>query len=477
MTGDERATAQADRRWRRVSYGFACVISAVMGYFLLRIPVQVFDCFSDMMSLQQSMGSLLANSFDLPAYFRPGRWVAQKIVFELAGSDYFYAFRLTQALQVLAVAVLFVRLLEPRTALAASLVPLALTVLTASHTFAWTVREAFPINHFLTILLCSMAAANLVLARPRWSIDVAAAALFVVAAATLESGLLVWVIVAGGYLIGLRGVSRAGVAVVTILLAAYVVARFVVLDVGMPSLTLREAGIGFTRYAGADLQRMFADNPYPFYAYNVLASFVGVLLAEPRDGVWSLTHSIVEGRVHPGLVVNVISSTLATILVGVFVWRRRRALLERRVDRRDRVVLLFLMVLGTNAALSFSYTKDAIMSPAGGLFAAAVYVATLDAIERVALAPAAVRATAVVLLTVLSAGWALRLVGIHATLVRTSFEVREQWASIDEYIPRWRDELSPSELALKRQLQNEAILYHPEKPLIRDEFARLFDTD
>jgi hypothetical protein len=30
---------------------------------------------------------------------------------------------------------------------------------------------------------------------------------------------------------------------------------------------------------------------------------------------------------------------------------------------------------------------------------------------------------------------------------------------------------------LKRQLQTEAILYHPERPLLRDEWARLFDTD
>jgi hypothetical protein len=446
-----------------------------MGYFLLRIPVQVFDCFSDMMSLQQPMGSLLGSAFDLPAYFRPGRWIVQKIIFELADGSYFYWFRLTQAVQVLAAVLLFVRLLQPRTPLDAALVPLALAVLTGSHTFAWTVREAFPVNHFLTILLCSLAAANLTCARPRRSVDLAATTLFVASASTLESGLLVWVIVAGGRLVGLRGVSRTGLVVITVLLGVYLCVRFVVLDVGMPGLALREAGVGFTRYSGADLVRMFGANPYPFYAYNVLASLAGVLFAEPRDGVWSFTRSLVQGSVHPALLVNVLSSTLATLAVAAFAWRRRRAWLDRRFDRRDGIVLLFVLVLGANALVSFSYTKDAIMSPAGALLAAAVYVALADGVEAAARTGA--RALPVVVVALLSTGWAIRAVGIHAALARTAFEVREQWASIDEYIPRWRDELSPAELALKRQLQNEAILYHPGGPPLREAWTRLFDTD
>jgi hypothetical protein len=77
----------------------------------------------------------------------------------------------------------------------------------------------------------------------------------------------------------------------------------------------------------------------------------------------------------------------------------------------------------------------------------------------------------------LSAGWAIRVVGIHAALARTSFQVREQWAYVDEWIPRWRDQLTPAELAIKQQLQNEAVSYHPAKPLLREKWTRLFDTE
>jgi hypothetical protein len=66
--------------------------------------------------------------------------------------------------------------------------------------------------------VCCAAAVRLALLRYRWWNDVAARDLS--SPTTLESGLLVWVIVAGGYLLGMRGVSRAGVAAVTALVVA-----------------------------------------------------------------------------------------------------------------------------------------------------------------------------------------------------------------------------------------------------------------
>ena len=39
--------------------------------------------------------------------------------------------------------------------------PIGLAALIGSHTIAWTLREAFPINAYLTIVLCCAAAANL----------------------------------------------------------------------------------------------------------------------------------------------------------------------------------------------------------------------------------------------------------------------------------------------------------------------------
>src|SRR5690606_4182356 len=135
-----------------------------------------------------------------------GLWAQLKLIYDLSGGEYFYWFRATQAVQTAVLIGLFVYLVRPRSWRDLLVLPLALAVLVGSHTFAWTVREAFPINTFLTILLCCAAAAALASAEPRRWTTPAALLLFAVAALTVESGLLVWVILVGGYLLGWRGV-------------------------------------------------------------------------------------------------------------------------------------------------------------------------------------------------------------------------------------------------------------------------------
>ena len=382
-------------------------------------------------------------------------------------------------LEALLVILLFVRLLQPRTRTAALVLPLAIAALIGSHTFAWTVREAFPINTFLTILLCCAAAANLAFARNRWWVDVLAALLFVVAALTVESGLLVWVIFVGGYLVGLRGVSRTGIAALAVLLAGYVALRFGVLGVGVPGLLERDAGFGFRRYDAAEIQQMFGGTRYVFYVYNVLASILTVLAAEPRDGVWRLTAGVVRQEVDPALVVNVVSSLAASLLIARFAWTRRHVWRTRTFDRRDQLVALFGIVLLANAAISYAYTKDVIVSPAGMFFAAALFAAGVDAVDRLSRpgAARAARAMAWAFLAVLSCGWAVRTVGLHAALSETSAKVRDEWAYVDEFMVRWGFSESDSRaVALKRHLQDDAIVRHPAKPSIRQEWMRAFDT-
>jgi hypothetical protein len=264
---------------------------------------------------------------------------------------------------------------------------------------------------------------------------------------------------------------------VTALLAGYFFVRFVVFDVGTPGLELREAGFGFVRYTGAEIAHRFGGNPLPFYAYNVAASILAVLFAEPRDGVWALARGIVHGDLHPAVVIAVVSNTLATLVVFRFAWTRRHVWLARRFERRDQIVLLFGMVLVANAVISYPYTKDAIVSPAGVFFAAAAFVGCVDLVETLPQRRrlASIGVTAV--LAVLSLGWAMRFVGLHAALDRTAFVVRQQWTRIDEIVPRWRETLTPAELGLKRQLQDEAVRWHPSRPQIREEWTRFFDIE
>jgi hypothetical protein len=467
----------AASRWLWVSYTYCVLVAAILGYFLVRIPIQINDSFTTLLALDQPFVTLMRDQFLQAGYLRPGMWAELKLVYDLSAGHYFYWFRLTQAAQALAILLLFVRVLRPQSATGAAAVPVALTMLIGSHTFAWTVREAFPINTFLTIVACGAAAVNLSFARHRWWIDALAALLFVISALTVESGLLIAVIFVGGYLVGLRGVSRRGISAVCALTAGYFVLRFVILNVGVPGLVERDSGLGFVRYTPTELSERFGSNPLPFYVYNVIVSTLSVLFAEPRDGVFRLTRSLISGKVEWPLLIATTASTLTTILLIWYAWLRRRMWLRREFTRDDQIVLLFVLVLAANATISYAYTKDVILSPAGFFFAAAGFVAVRTFLEQLrsgGLRPV----VGAIVLFVMASAWAVRAVGLHAGLDQQAGKVREQWAYVDDWLARVTSgDLSPKTAAVKQQLQDDAVRNHPPRPRIQERWTRLFEVE
>ena len=470
------------RYWLLLSYGAAALMSATLGYFLLRVPIQTTDCFTNILALDAPFMDLLRSGIQ-PGFLRPGLWAQLKIVYDLSQGEYFYWFRWTAVVEVLCVLLPFTALLRPGTASAAVVFPLALAVLLGHHAFAWTIREAFPVNAYLTNVIFCAVVVNLALGAFRWWKDVVVVAIIIAAVTSLESGLLVGGIVVAGYVLGMRGVSRVGVGMVLALVAAYFVLRFGVLGTGMPSLLERESSFGFTRYSGAELSRMFEGRVYVFYAYNVIVSLLGTLFAEPRDGMWRLTRSMLDGSPDPRLLVGLLSSSIATMLIGRYVWIRRGFWRRWELDRGDRIVMLFVLVLLANAGISFAYTKDVIMSPAGYFYAAAFFVACRHYVDSLTLVPLGTRArrlalgigTAVML--VLSMTWTIRAVGLHAALTQTAYKVRQQWAYFDAYIERNYQPVPPRVQALKTHLQNDAVIVHPGSLEMREELTTLFEMD
>ncbi len=299
-------------------------MAAVLGYFLFGLVIQVSDSFGNLLAVQTpTLGELVRDQFSQRAYLRPLLWAQLKIVYELSGGHYFLWFRGIHFAQVLLLIVLFVHLVRPRTALDAALVPLSLAVLIGAHTFVPMVREAFPINGFLTMAVCCVAVATLALReRSRWYWDLLAIALFVGSVLTVESGVLVWVICVSAYALGARGVSRRAVLAMTACLVTYLVARAFVLDVGTPTLAERASGFGFGILEPSDLTARFEGRAWPFYAYNVVSSISTVLFAEPKGGVWRFVYELTTGTIHPWSAVSVVSSTAATALVTWFLWTR-----------------------------------------------------------------------------------------------------------------------------------------------------------
>src|SRR6185503_4802152 len=191
---------------------------------------------------------------------------------------------------------------------------LGIATVVGIHTFAGAVVEGLPVNHFLTILIGCAAAVNIAQAQRTLLTDIAAVALLVCAMLTIESGLLIWVIVIAAYAVGYRGISRSALIVMTVCVATYFLGRFVLIGGAAPGLNERSAGFGFSVLNPDELVRRFGGNPIPFYAYNLLSAISCVLFAEPRGGVWMFVRELLHGRPEPWQFVNVLTSVTTTVL-------------------------------------------------------------------------------------------------------------------------------------------------------------------
>jgi hypothetical protein len=419
----------------------AALLAATMAYDVWRVPVQVYDSLIEILDAQRSpsVSASFRGSLDGAAYLRPARIAQIKAIYDLSGDHLQAGYRGFHVALLLAFFWLFARALRVASGVDAAAAVFALTVVTGLHTFPSFMREAFPINHFLEIAVLGLAALNLAQSRGGWWADLAAALVFVLAALTLESGLLVWVVVAAAWVSGLRGISTRGVLLVTALLAGYFVLRLEVLTASVPSLAERSSGFLFDRLEPDDLQRRFGGAPFVFYAYNVAASLVGVLLSEPRDGVFSAVRSWLDGDVLPRTWIAVLSSALTSALIAWAVWRRLRQ--GGPLEMADRLTIVAAAVIPANAVLAFAYTKDEIMAFAGVFYALAAYAAARAAIARVSTLrrPGTAVVASAVLLAMASL-WAVRSVAVHHVMSRQAFRVRNDWVGAPAFLrseKRW----------------------------------------
>ena len=464
------------RRWQLIAWVVTAIMAATVCAGVLRIPLQVTDSLVPMLDAQRSSSVIAAfgSGATNAGYFRPLRAAQIQALFELSNGHYFAAYKGFQAAAVLAVFVLFLLLLEVNSLERAAALLFALTVLTGLHTFRGTVWEAYPVNHSIEVVAFCLLALLLARSKPgRWT-DAAAALTFIAATFTVESGLLVWVVIVGAWLTGARGISRRGVAIVTVLLAGYLAMRFAYLRTGVPALSERSTGFGLRQLDPAELQRRFGAWPYGFYAYNVLSSILTVLFSEPRAGIWTVPAEFMRGRIAGGTIINVVSSTVTTAIVGWFVVARwRQWWRERSFDRDDQLVIVSIAVIAANGVISYSYTKDEIMGP-GGVFyalAACVSVAALlsrpvqpaDDVGRVPPSAGAMRggpaASALALILAMTASaWVVRTAGLHYQMNVMTFYDRNEWVYVDDWLVQQKSAPTTDHgKALVRQLREDAL--------------------
>ncbi len=457
----------------------AILVGALMSVFLLEIPIQLSDSFTEFTGIQgRSLGQIVAAELNNGSYFRPFRRGLIKIVYDLSAGHYYLAFRGFQALELVVLLLLAVRMLRISDRSGLLALPLGLAVLVGMHTFAGAVLEGLPINHFLTILICCAAAVNLAQARPGVVVDIGATALFIAATLTIESGLLVYVIFGAAYLVGFRGVSRRALVALTVCLAAYFVGRFVLLGGGAPGLNERSAGFGFSVLSPDDLVRRFGGNPIPFYIYNIISAVSCVLFAEPRGGVWAFVRNVTTSVPEAWQIVNVVTSTATTVLIARYAATRTPCWRRREFDDADRFVLIFLAVLPANALFAAAYEKDVIMSPAGLFYAAAAFMVLRQILMTDGGFGDHARRVAPSLVLLIAVGWTIRFIGIHDSLRARAFAVRDEWAYYDDWAREQRTDVSlnPVQAAIKQRLLDSAVLGARRAPRISFGVVdRLFD--
>ena len=444
---------------------------------LARIPVQVTDSLVPILQAQQTSSVTSAFFGSLgAAYLRPMRIAQIQALFELSNGHYFLAYKAFHITMVIACFVLFLLAIDIGTAEGLVALPFALTVLVGLHTFRGMVWEAYPINHFLEIAVFCLLALVLAKTRGGWWVDWAAALTFVMASLTLESGLLVWVVIVTAWIVGFRGVSTRGVIALTGLLALYFLVRFPYLGTGAPTLAERSSGFGFGRLEPGELLRRFNAWPYGFYAYNVASSLISVLLSEPRGGTWTAIADLSVRRVSPGTVVNLGSSAITTAVIGWFILTRVRAWrASSLVSDADRICVVSVAVLAANAAMSYGYTKDEIMSPGGVFYALAAFVAMRELLAWIGRQPRARWKSAVCgfALAAASTGWAVRTVGLHYQMQMMAFAVRNEWVYVDDWLARQRAAPATAEgTQIVNTLRNDALTRTTVNPYLQAQAAR-----
>src|SRR6185503_9912340 len=153
-------------RWTWLSYAYAALVVTGISYLLYDIPIQVSDSYGNLVQASgRTLGGLVYDQFHAVGFLRPFLWGHIRVVYDLSGGNYYAWFRGWHVGQVVVLTIVYLFLVKPRTAAGAAAAAIGLAALFGIHTFEGTILEAFPINAYMTILICCYLAAVLALGR------------------------------------------------------------------------------------------------------------------------------------------------------------------------------------------------------------------------------------------------------------------------------------------------------------------------
>lgn len=404
--------------WIPIAWVAACVI--VIGHAFFSISWPYVDLYRNLREVSTwSWPQFIRFAFGGSLEYRPASWVAAKTAWEIVGVNLWIYQGLVLA-QFAAVLALLLWLFRPIGAARAMAAIVALSCVVGLHT-SRILFLFIPLNPHGATLVVLLTALALALHPQTRAFDwvffpLTAAALF-----TLESGLLLvpllavlWWREAPG--IGVRGVSSAVAALILYLALRLGLGASVSLGSSYVS-----SGLGFSDATPERLENIFEHAPWLFWVYNVSASFLSVVLSEPRAGAYRFIEVLLRGGVPLWKWLHVISSFLTTAAV-IGVLARHRPTSER--DRLLVAAGLALVVLGSG--IGFLYTRDRIGLWAGTGYALLVFVALATMLERMPRAGLG-RAATIGFVSVLAVAWTMRTAELYAQLRDTAWDYRLEW--------------------------------------------------
>jgi hypothetical protein len=440
-----------------------------------RVPIQVDDSLEiiqHVIPMRSTTDAFVDGLLNYRTMLRPLKEVRTRLLVqagEALGGRYHFVFRGYHALLGVILIALFVWVCRARTWTDVAALAAGLAVLTGMHTFVGLFREAFPVNHYLIVAVSVLATFALAQTRGGWYVDLAAIVLLASAALSFESGLLVWPVAIAAYASGLRGISKRGVVLMTLLVVVYAVFRVGLLRKEGAALGERGTGFGTATLSESEQIERFGSRPLVLYAYNVSTAATSVLVSQPQAGRFTVATAWERGPLPPVFIVQIGSSVLTTMLIAWYVCSRSPT---GRRRWREPVPLTGFVVLGASAFLSYAYTKDEIISSAGVFYALAAYTAVRGLLE--ARPPAWFGVPLVVVVLAVSSAWAVRSAGLHLRLRHGAFEARAGWAYVLSPVTPATWPKDPHTRQVVSRMRDEALLHATVAPAMLPKWTELW---
>ena len=305
-------------------FGFllAALITLPLAESVFQVPIQVSDSLEaiGIAAKYSSASQLLSDSLRFSTTtLRPMRYLQTRWLLDAArrtNVTYNAVFRAAHVALLGLLVALFLLAVPVKNWTDLAAFSVALLVLLGIHTFVAMLQEAFPVNHYAEVGVCALAVFVIARQPPRWFSPILVCLLLACALSVIESGAMVWIVAVCCAAAGMRGMTRSSVMAATLVLGAYLLARYA-LEISSPGIGGHGSGFGATFYSPEDLKQRFAAHPLPFYAYNIGGALLSILFSEPRNGVYSLAIARYAGVAHPVVIINVLSSSMIT---AVIVW-------------------------------------------------------------------------------------------------------------------------------------------------------------